>query len=74
MGPEDRHLHIVGGVDYPVDQVKRHRAFLEAHPEWLISVDERYIWHARRDSDGGSDTVTADDLRGLLDELEGRSG
>jgi hypothetical protein len=70
MGPEDRHLRIVGGVDYPIDQVKRHRAFLEAHPEWLISVDERYIWHARRD--GGTDTVTADDLRVLLNELERR--
>jgi hypothetical protein len=71
MGP-DRHLRIIGGVDHPVDQVARRRAFEAAHPEWTVSVDDRYTWHARRDGDGGSDTVTAYDLRGLLDELERR--
>ena len=76
MGPmgTGRHLHIAGGVDHPVDQVARQNAFEAAHPEWRIWCGERYRWYARRDIDGGADTIMALDLRGLLDELERRCG
>jgi hypothetical protein len=61
-------MHIAGGVDHPVDQVKRQDAFEAAHPEWRIWCDERYRWHAERDGE----RVDALDLRGLLDELDSR--
>jgi hypothetical protein len=61
-----RHLH---GVDNAVDQVKRHRAFEAAHPEWRIWCDERLNWHAERD---GSEPVEALELRELLNELDRR--
>ncbi len=65
-----RHLRIAGGVDHPVDQVARQDAFEAAHPEWRIWCDDdrRRRWHAERDGE----RVDALDLRGLLDELEGR--
>jgi hypothetical protein len=65
-GPRERHLR---GVDDAVDQVARQRAFEEAHPEWLITCDERLLWRAVRD---GGEQAAALDLRGLLDELERR--
>ena len=68
-----RHLRIAGGVDHPVDQVARQKAFEAAHPEWRIWCDDdrRRRWHAERD---GGEPVEALDLRGLLDELERRCG
>jgi len=73
MGPFGD-LPDVNGVDHAVDQTERRRAFEAAHPDWRLTCDAKnWTWYAERDlPGGGTERVTYEALRFLLDELERR--